>query len=948
MGISFPPPPGVGPPVPGGFAPPPPSSPPFPEVPLDNFSSAAAESLINTLPSNAALPRLPLAVYFGKVTESIVKQRAQEVENKLRDVQVLIKLWRFFTERATFAHTIINGAFTYSSFQTSLATLQIDTKRADLNAAIQNFHAIYGPQDVSQLNALNNAIDAFNAAEENYKAALASYNSALSDYNSALGDYDQAVSTYDDALEAYQNGDITEAELLAAQDTFNAAKDTCDAARDALDVQKVLLDNTVTSLGGAKSDLDDARVTYNNYVVNRQIAVNTLNLQIGIWNATLEVAKGLLIQMNSIRDTFSLPLLELPEASSLAANLSSFNYPAGSIALTLAAQFVVNVTNQTIGQPIPPSGLNGDIFGANIKIEAIGLPSIDDIPYQVSLSALTLVALYGPLTEISDVDFPEEATYATPPEEELVTPDLSPQLAAMERGKKVTLRERRFQESLEEDVIAPLEKRTLLGGAGASVQGAAMVSSVVNSLRSPLLERQLSRQAFEAFFNLYGVPLGAPLVDQMGALYDSAASLAGLTSAKIASEILGNAAVSGESGAKALNTALALGNLVQTQRFLTSGELNLTLAFFIDKEPSLTNLSPEKKANLIEALTAHLGSLALKDALAKTAAVAELPGLLPQTLATLFGEENETALASREQPLLRSILLSEQLSIAFALSFQRSEEIAQEALANVEREDQVNVIRSELAKSNLPSEIDVEREVLKALEVAEELFKQERRRVQQAKDDAFVDAIIHAMVLQDIDPSRFLMGANRIEAGSKETIEKNLMRYGLTMQEAADVAEAALAAYQSKDGASNPLGSFLIERVGGTTELSGLLKAQITNIFSPVIGVRRAREVAEDYGALIYTTPNSILNLLKDNERRMSQIADIKADARLFEDYRSATEAYRNPEIARDSPLQLGKSLLLTGLAGGLSLAGTTSADNTLGPLSNRSKHATSYPGILG
>lgn len=940
MSVSFPPP--VGPS--GPTTPPPPSTPPFPEVPLDNFSSSSVERLVNTQPVNAAVPQLPLATYYGTVAQAITKQKAQEIENKLKDAEILINLWRFFQEKALFAKTIINGAFEYQALQASLLLLQLDMKKNELNDAIQAFNSTYAPQDAVRINEINNAITAFNQAENDYQTALANYSEALNDYNSALDTYHFAVSTYEDALESYQNGEITEAELLAAQDTFNAAKDIYDASRNTLDSQKTLLDNSVSALSLAKNNLDAERVTYNNYIINRQVDVLSLNLKISQWNSAILAAQGLLVEMNQIRDILGYSPLEVPETMSLVQNLGNFSYPTGSQTLTLAVQAEVNNTNDAIGEELPPSGVNGEISIANLRIQAIGLSSVTPIPYEDLLNPLLLVTLYGALDLKTAPSLPVEATYTTPPEEDLVTPNVLPQLESLKKSAINIARERRFQDSLEEDIPPVLERRTLLGGAGASAHGVTL-SNLNNSLKNPILERQLSRQSFEAFFNFYGVSVGSPLIDQIGAVYENSLRFAELTSAAFASEILGDAAIRGENGQKALNTALALGNLTQMNRFLTSGQLNLTLAFFIDKDPSLTALSPERKTKLIEDLVAYLGNMALKDALKKMGEAVELPGLMPQLLANTVSSDQKDFLISKDQPLLQSILLSEQLSNSFAISLRESDAIAREAISKESQEDQLEYLLSQLADIPLQSGSDRERAILEALQKKEELFQLEKVRLQQAKEDAFKVAAHRAMDLQEIDRTRFLIDANRIELSSEEAARRSLMDIGLSQDDATQITDAGWKAYNSK---SNPLESFFMERIAGSTESSALLKAKIEQIFSPVVGDRKAREVAEDYGSLIYTAPNSLLNLLKENERQVIRVGNFKADSRLFDDYRIVTEAYRNPATSPDNPLHLGKTLLLTGLAGGVYFAGATSADNTLGPSGNKNKYATDYHGILG
>jgi hypothetical protein len=112
--------------------------------------------------------------------------------------------------------------------------------------------------------------------------------------------------------------------------------------------------------------------------------------------------------------------------------------------------------------------------------------------------------------------------------------------------------------------------------------------------------------------------------------------------------------------------------------------------------------------------------------------------------------------------------------------------------------------------------------------------------------------------------------------------------------------------------------------------------------------MRNALDVAENYGSLIFSSANSITNVLQVNQRRLNAISQFIYAVRLNENYREATISYRSPELDPNSPLKLGKTLLLAGIPGGLANQGLTSQDNTLGPSAGQSKHATSYPGIFG
>jgi hypothetical protein len=219
----------------------------------------------------------------------------------------------------------------------------------------------------------------------------------------------------------------------------------------------------------------------------------------------------------------------------------------------------------------------------------------------------------------------------------------------------------------------------------------------------------------------------------------------------------------------------------------------------------------------------------------------------------------------------------------------------------------------------------------------------------QLRRQAFRKVLEEALLQIDFDPVKASTIASQIgPILSEKDLANELVRKGVDETDAYQLAQAVIKASTLQDATFNPLGAFLLQRLGTNTELAAFFKLQTINLLTPGIGAKKASEVAEEYAALIFTSPDSVVNLLRENERNVRRLETFNTDARLFEDYRDASEFYRNPSLASESPLRLGKTLLLTGLAGGLSMQGVVSTDDTLGPLANRTKHATNYPGILG
>lgn len=912
--------------------------------PVDNTSPSLASSL-STPPLDAGSPQLSIAQFYGAISNANIGQKLQEFIDQMRDPEFRKRLMEFALEQSAYMAEVITLVYRYDDLATQLKNLDLNGLANHINQKLAALNAGSGiAADNAAIATFNNAINAYNNARTTYENALLSYQTALNSFETAQDTYNTALNTWNTALAAYQNGSITQAELESARSTFNAAenqfenvdKPAFDNAQSTFDTAKSAFDNAVTTF-------NSARDTYNTYVASRSSAYGDLSGAIDNWNAVVGNVAGLLARMNAIRNELGLSPITSTGNLAQFTGLSNYGFPAGPNATRDAVQTDVDQDNAFA------TLLNSIISSIDGKVTAINAggynPPLTTPSSQSLIPNLPTTNSGTAASTIPSISIPTSISIEVPDPQDLITDYLLPRLSILEALKTNNEKENLYRADVTDERFknAMSGQHVIAGSLGSSNLGA---SNAVGIAASPFLGAILSKHAFETFFNVYGVPQGSSLVDQIGALYHRLATNAGLLSAGPAQKILNNGNLTGANGKQAVQAAVALGYLSLVNTIADSAELKSIVKALIEKDVTLSRLTKEQKAALLDAIVGELGAALKRGGLNDLSKVLDLPGLVPQILARL-GEDDSSDIFNGQ--LLHDTIFASELARELQMSSGQIDDIIKQAI-NQSRTTEAAFNEFVIKELEQQGQVgaDVARQVQQASTLATERVKAEEVKTETVKKQAFKDGLLKGLAALEFDPVKADLLAEQIPVGTiNETITR-LTDKGFTLPEANQVATTAVNAANAKDPISNPLSSFLVKQLGTTTEMAGLLKGQIVNILSPAVGMRQSLQVAEDYGSLVFTHANSITNTLQVNERHLDAFSYFVYDSRLYENYREATKSYRSPELADDSPLKLGITLLLTGIPGGIANQGVTSADNTLGPSANQSKHATSYPGIFG
>lgn len=1022
-------------PGPGGFT-------PLQKLLIDTFSPSVGRVIPN--PSvDASNPQISMSDFFEAVSSAQLKQILQDYVNKIADPLIRQKLLAEIAERSGAIADLISMVVQYREALFRIGLLDLPGKKTNLNNAINDFNA-GNSQDATQLSLMNSAITSYNTSQTNYQNALSSYQTALSSYGTAQGTYNTALNAWNTALNNYNNGTITQAQLQTAENTFNTAKNAFEVtAKGNLTTATNTFNTAKTNWQTAQTNLTSAASTYNAYATSRNA---DLSLKAQAYNTAVADAIPIIDDMNNIRtEIFGQDSLANP-SNYTTLGLPSFNQGTPGVD-TLRNQVQGNIDARNTSST-NMNTLIGQIASIIATINAGGYTppliapptqsSISDLPPENSNYTLTNL-IYTPPTSVT-FD-PKTLTNFNVSFIDLL-------LAAVNNYNETSIKENNFQKVIT-DPLDIVNKANLGGG---SVGIGSSVSVTANRVspdgHSPHLLRTLSKEVFETIFNIYGVPIGSPLVDQLGALvygYKLALDLLSLGPAKA---ILEGNALPGIQGEVAANAALGLGNIFLLQELVSSGQITVDVTKILNEnaiftqDPTLALLTPEAKAAFIQAIVQEIGASLIKAALTSIAVSLDLPGLVSQILANITSltkpETKTTEIKSppppdktREPPANKTsapvdtkppaepkkplptkkdlelitlqVLIAQELDKLVTTSKIASETIVQDAIKQLaiknqavtrdaiinaildqirndkalvrdiadrfrQRNSAINDIRGQIIREDaqqtaISEEVAlvsaIKQSVIAADTAAQARVKSAEIQSSIAKRDAFLDSLARDLEKRpEVDPARARILLDRykptllnaligglIEPTVLKALSKHLIELKLTPEDAGKVIDAALKAANAKDATINPLSTFIGGQVLGLPELSALFKMQVSHLLTPVIGERKALQVAEDYGRLIFAAPHSLTKILEINERNLVKLDGYDFNARVFEDYRNAAQIFINPLLARGTALQEGNVLLLSGQAAGLSVQGTTSADNKLGPLANRSKRAIDMPG---
>lgn len=892
-------------------------------------SITQASQFVNALFNDK--PDLSISGYYKTVSESLRAQRVQQIINQLTDAARRKALFNAAGQQAALLSTILKDIERYNQLQDQLAALDLNQSITDTNNAISAYNDFLALNGSTPYDNLNNSISNYNAAQAAYQAGLTDYSSALTTYQNAQSQYDQAAQDWNTALEQFQLGSITQAELDSAFSTFQSAQSDFNTAQSTFDSAQQTLNTLQTDWQNAKSQLDTSITDYNSYITSKNALLAQANTAIDTWNHLADQASALIQRMNDLRtDSLGLPPLDSPPqiVKQTSDDLYTITDPA-SDPLKDGVQTGINSVNGQINttNSFVTGILNPNIQAANSTSSTtypdVGLgTNVPDLASGFSNLSLTSVAFVD--------DSYSLITYTPPPIEDI---------QADTTGVVVTLALAIFAATNDDSEDAsnntPLAKRlfrvtqsNMAGGSGTGVALTTIDQTAVSN--SPFLESTLSKQAFEATFNQYGVPLASMLVDQIGALTLPFNQLTGIMSTVPARKILSTGSINPEVTGVVATVAFSLGAIKEFLSLLNSGSMQEQLRNILSQSPEFNALPPDKQEQFIAALATELTNTLLKPVVNELGTILGMPGLTVQLLLLGAGLNGPNALP----PFLNQLFFSQSMQKQFNLTPSQSIEIT--ANASKSPGGLMQGTLDELKKQGLATP-DSEQRIKAAADESSRQYEKLIASQQEDQKRAYATSLNNNLERQGIlDDTQNKRLTEKLINGNLNELDKialkALQQFGLSRSETEAILKKANDAKNARDGSINPLGAVASRSDLNIQELSTLFNKQLTGHLSNLVGEKAAKETADEYTKLIFGPGDSVASRFQKGEQTLSQAVEYKRDERLLQDFRNSTESLRNPETARSSPRQLGLSLLLSANAGGPATAGTTSADNRLGP----------------
>ncbi len=895
-------------------------------------------------------PVLPIAKYYNAVSSSLREQKLQEIIAKFADASTRKELFAAASNEARQISDLLSEAQTYDTLQANLEALNIDQHVTDVNSAIDTYN---NGEDPSQTTLLNQAIDNYDSAEQIYRSALSFYSTDLANYENARSVYESAVSDWNDALEQYLI-DGNQTTLDAAKATFDTAQSTFDSAQADFDNQKASFEVTQNSLDAARSQLDAQILTYNAYVDLRNADAATLNTALQNWNQTASDATNILNQLNVLRDQLSLnPPLNLPPLSQLVGLQNHYTLPnATPDPLKDGVQTSIHGINGSINtlNDFITNTVNPNIVSANATADPdysllTTLSNIDDLT--------TLSAHLSPLTNVPPQTNYPHVIYTAPPHIEIL--DLiSTTVVTLGVAIEIALK----QDSSNELDETPFAKRirkagleNFLGGSGAST--ALTTLDQTASANNPYLGSVLSRQAFEAFFNVFGVPIGSMLVDQVGAQVRTFRSRVNLIATAPAQQILGGARINSAQDQESVRLALGLGTIREILNLDDSGIRKNALRDIFIQSPEFRALPPEKQDGLLKSLSKEITAGELKESLPSLGP--RFAGLLPQILLAVETPTGNEDMVSIRSFLFEIVNLAKGIAQTFGLPIDQAQDLAKKSYLDslaktgeTSKQSIIDAIVKNIDKSN-SDRSETNRKADLAYENGQREARAQASKESDARRDAFAASFTNSLASKNIIDST---QAQRLQQQFQNTPENDLgkialdaaRRFNLDTADLKEILTKAEKVRQARLSALNPIGSFVLHHIAPPGELAIAFVKQAQEVLTPTIGPAKASQVAAEYSDLLFKGANSVIGRLQNHEQELNQAVTINQNDRLFEDYRRATDSLRSPDTAEGSPRNLGAVLLMTAMAAGPGSAGTTSEDNALGPLANRNKRPIDIP----
>lgn len=920
--------------------------------PLTLDASALSEQVVISIPPPSPnTPTLPLAEYFQSVNEAAVRQKIQEFLDAFNDATKLSAMWQDSIDQAVSLRDYINQIYAIVDLQNAILKQGgLAGAITDINATIAAYNAgVTGPGgDQEQVQTLNNAINNYNSANSSYQSALQNYSSALNNQQNALNTYNSAVATWDAALNSYLAGTLDQAGLEAARAQFDSAKANFDNTSAATANAQSALSGAESNLQAAGAALETAKNNYNAYVSTRSAAVDAANTAINAWNDLANRRNAQITELNALRAALNPPLPPYPLIPTIPPinALQPYQIPGGSVPpLAVDVNGRIGTYNSQAASlsNYIASQLNFHIFSINntgYQPPIPEQPGITQYPFNaifpVSSGDLALLPIPNLATSV-------EYTPFTPTD--VVTIYLLPRLQVLDVLKNSQNKAENYsklQANLDVEVPDLAGQQNTIGGAGASV---AMTTITPKTLMStPFLDRILSKQSFEAFFNFFGAPIASPLVDQLGAITAHLLTTVGLSSAGPASTIIGTGSFGNIGGESTLSVAVSLGFLKQISNVVSSELLPQSIIGAINGEPSLSFLSAAQKQELADLISASVSRSMLEIGLNDVARSLSIPGLTPQILATVAGLTTQDALVALGGQLYAETLLAQHIEEQSTLSHEEALDVSQKTLQQIfvgentsPQELQAQVVNAMLNQFSDAQADSISR--VRAGEIVDAVIDQiiaDRMEQADIQKDTFRQAVIRGLQrvqnLDERDASRIAdrVMANGDSVGSLSQAAMGILpKVGLTEVEASQVVRSAVEAYNTRDPLLNPLSAPSLQKIVSSADLAVLFKTEIVNALSPVIG-KRALDVAEDYGNLVFSSSTSVLNKLEGIDRQERKSIN-SLDNRVFDKYLEATRGYKDPGTILERMTAPGRALVGASVIGAPSAHGISPIDNALG-----------------
>lgn len=935
-----------------------PSTPLNPAPPVTGaLSDSSIEQLNQSLVTDfSSQPRLSISQYHFGVSEAVRLNQVADIISRFEDGEVRRAMFLEAITQAALVAELYAKAVEYNKLQreylalgaTSLipTLLQLQSAGTTVSSTVASSSAYTN---------LNTAIANYNAALSNYTTGLSTYTTALNQFNTAVGVYEPALQTWNTALETYNAiaspTPADTATLFTAGLTFQLAKDDFDAANSNFSATTSAMSNLQSQLDAAKMVLQASESVYDAFLGSISTIISQYESAVQAWNTAITPANALLGQMNLIGEELGLdphPLNDFASATTFTFDLpAEVGIPAKDTALSAYNDLQTTIT--PINTLISVT-LNPNITAANADFSsplfAIVFPIQNPSVLSSSTTEFPTVAPFTP-----SIVLPTIATFA-PFDPTINIPALTSLAELANRIAAINAQD----DSTNDSPFALINRRAstevTTGGSGSSTQLTNI--SPLAQAQNPFLNSTLSQQAFESIFNIYGVPAGSALVDQLSAAISTLTEASGVLSTPLAQDLISTSSVNANSQDTGVRFILSLANLTGLSTLIQDGTLRASLAQIMREDASFQALQSEQQDALLDALTQEVGATLLKAALAYISQQFGMPGLIPQLLVAAAGVGDGDALGSIQSQLFFSTTLADQLQANLGISSDLANQVANQAVASggdddVAIQQSVSQSISDQGLSTL-SEDEVNNQIGQSIAEARDVVNDTVATQEQAQKQAFADSLTSSLlgqgILDQTQASRITQELLNATLDQVDEIALRILReFNLDQEELQQILAEADQAKNALDASANPIAALNATAEATPTSLQTGFEELARQVLAPAVGDAQALQIAGDYGRLIFSSPNSILARLQANEGSLRTQASYDYSARLADDYQTYTADLRNPTTATGNPLQLGETLLLSANMGGPSTAGVTSLDNQLGVFGNTHINPS---GILG